>query len=63
MNKPKQVKITVDKTGNTVIETEGYKGSSCDNVHDLFKSLGNTISSSPTSEMYETNIESIEITS
>jgi hypothetical protein len=58
----KQIRITVDKSGQISAKTEGYIGTTCKDATKFFENLGTTISRTPTHEMYgEEQIQGIEI--
>jgi hypothetical protein len=45
--------VVIDKQGETVLRTEGFTGSSCNEASAfLEKALGTKISDTPTDEMY-----------
>jgi hypothetical protein len=57
-----QVRIIVDKQGQLTVKAEGYPGVTCKDATKVFESLGTTLSSTPTSEMYaQDQIQTIQI--
>lgn len=52
----KKVIVNINK-GQVTVKAEGYKGESCkDATNALEKALGKTIDDTPTSEMYEQDV-------
>ena len=49
-----EIEFTIHPDGNVEYTIRGIKGTGCEQLTDVFKSLGQTVVSRPTGEYYET---------